>query len=97
MRRTTALIIAVIFLAVFALSGCGDTKVIGGVEYDTYGLISQVTDPPNPDIKYKPIWGNIVWGCILIETVIAPIYFFGFSMFEPVGKKADYKQGEVTG
>jgi hypothetical protein len=33
------------------------------------------------------IIGNIVWSCILVETVIAPIYFLGFSVYEPVGKK----------
>jgi len=32
------------------------------------------------------IWGNIIWGVILFVTVIAPIYFFGFSMFEPIGE-----------
>lgn len=69
---------------VISLSCCGDTKVINGVEYDTYGLISADQDK-NLDIEYRPIWGNIIWGSLLCETIIAPIYFFGFSMFEPVG------------
>jgi hypothetical protein len=30
-----------------------------------------------------------------VETVIAPIYFFGFSMFEPVGGKSGVK-GAIT-
>ena len=45
----------------------------------------------NPDIEYEPIWGNIVWGIILIETIIAPVYFFGFSLFEPIGEKPAVK------
>lgn len=65
---------------------CGDTKVIGGVEYDTYGLIN-AEGTKNLHIEYKPIWGNIIWGAFLFGTIIAPIYFYGFSMFEPIGKK----------
>jgi len=70
-------------------TGCGDTKTINGVVYDTYGLIN--VEKKNLDIAYEPIWGNIIWGIILVETIIAPIYFFGFSMFEPIGKKSPIK------
>jgi len=91
MKKVITLLTAIIFTAVFMVSGCGDSKIIDGVEYDTYGLITMVTDPPNPEVQYKPIWGNIVWGCLLIETVIGPIYFFGFSMFEPIGRKLEKK------
>ena len=87
MKKQLCIIIAVVFMVVFSLSGCGSSKVIDGVEYDTQGLISWVIGPPNPEIKYKPIWGNIIWGCILFETIIGPIYFFGFSMFEPACKR----------
>jgi len=83
-----------IILLTCSLSCCGDTKIIDGIEYDTYGLISEDMDK-NPNIEYKPIWGNIIWGSILCETIIAPIYFFGFSMFEPVGSKQSTKQKGV--
>jgi len=66
--------------------GCGDTKIIDGIEYDTYGLIND-DEKKNPNIQYEVIWGNVVWGAILVETIVAPIYFFGFSLWEPVGKK----------
>jgi hypothetical protein len=36
---------------------------------------------------YEIIPGNVVWSVILIETIIAPVYFVGFSMFEPVRPK----------
>ena len=65
--------------------GCGNTKVIDGVEYDTYGLFNE-GDKMNPDIKYSIIKGNVIWSVILCETIVAPIYFIGFSMYEPVRK-----------
>lgn len=86
MRRILAIAITVAFLSVAA---CGEDKVINGKKYETCGLVTMVTDDDckDPHIKYKPSWGNIIWGAILIETVVAPIYFFGFSMFNPVGQK----------
>ena len=73
-------------ILVFGMMACGSTKVIEGVEYDTYGLINK-NDNRNPDVKYKIIIGNIIWSTILVGTIVAPIYFLGFSIYEPVGKK----------
>jgi hypothetical protein len=78
----------VVVLMVFMLSACGSNKTIDNVEYSTYGLLNQ-DDNKNPNIKYEVIWGNVVWGFFLCETIVAPIYFFGFSLFEPVGKKTN--------
>lgn len=93
MKRFLALAIVVVFLSV-AVMGCGDTKTIDGVTYDTYGLFN-ADEKKNPDIEYRLIVGNVVWGVILFETIAAPIYFFGFSIFEPVGKKPAIK-GQVA-
>ena len=65
---------------------CADSKIIDGIKYDTYGLINK-DDNKHPDIKYELVVGNIVWSCLLVQTVIAPIYFLGFSIYEPVRKK----------
>ena len=75
--------ITIIFLFLGICSGCGNTKVINGIEYDTYGIANEA-EKKNPDIEYKIIIGNVVWSCILIETIIAPIYFICFSLYEPV-------------
>jgi len=91
-RSTAAALVVTFFVAV---SGCGDTKIIAGVEYDTYGLINK-DEVRNPEIQYETIWGNVILGVILIETIIAPIYFFGFSLFEPVGKKPVPEKGQAT-
>ena len=78
----TIIILVCVFFLLFTIA-CGNNKIINGKEYETYGLINK-DEVRNPNIKYKPIWGNIIWGCVLAETIIAPIYFFGFSMFEPI-------------
>jgi len=83
MKRIISVILIISFLTVFC--SCGNTKIIDGIEYDTYGLLSK-GESCNPDIKYKVIIGNIVWSVILFETLIAPVYFLGFSMYEPTGK-----------
>ncbi len=75
--------IIVVLISLF-ISGCGDTKVIDGVEYDTYGLFDE-EEKRNPKIQYEIIPGNIVWSIILIETIGAPVYFISFSIYEPVG------------
>ena len=85
MKKTITSILIVAILAL-SFSGCADRKTVNGVTYETYGLLNS-NDKENPNIQYELSIGNIVWGIILIETVIAPIYFFGFSLWEPVGPK----------
>lgn len=82
-KRGVCLFLALIFF--IGISGCGQTKIIDNVEYDTYELLNS-DDKRNPDIEYEIVWGNVFWGVVLVETIIAPIYFFGFHLFEPVGK-----------
>ncbi len=92
-KKIMSILLVISFLFVF---GCGDSKVIkvpGNtttgykyVEFDTYGLFNQ-NDKKNPKIRYRLIIGNVVWSVILVETIIAPIYFLGFSLYEPVGLK----------
>jgi hypothetical protein len=71
---------------------CGDSKVIDGVKYETYGFINK-DEIKDPKIKYQVITGNVVWGIILCETIVAPVYFFGFSLHEPVEKIKEKKDG----
>jgi hypothetical protein len=78
-------------LLLMFIFGCGHNMTINGKERKTIGLINVALNDPtlfeikHPDTKYKVIWGNVIWGALLFETIIAPIYFYGFSMFEPVG------------
>lgn len=83
--------IMVIILILSMIIACGDSKVIDGVDYETYGFINK-DEVKNPKIKYQVITGNVVWGILLCETIVAPVYFFGFSLHEPVGKISDYNE-----
>ena len=85
MKKIIAVIVAVAFLCM----SCGQNKVIEGKERKPVGIVSMCADfgDYSKKIHYEPCWGNIVWGVLLSETVIAPIYFFGFSMFNPVSVK----------
>lgn len=87
-KKLTAMVAAVAFMA--SITGCAENKRIGDVEYETYGLANQA-EKQNPEIQYDISWGNFIWGIVLIETIVAPIYFFGFSLYEPVGKKPEIK------
>lgn len=85
----TLLLLSIILL----MSGCANTKTIDGVTYDTYGFINE-DSKKNPNIHYELSIGNVIWGIILVETVIAPIYFFGFSLYEPESN-AQYTKGAL--
>lgn len=77
-------LLTILCLLIFLLVGCGSSKEINGQTCKPYGLINK-ENVRCDCVKYDYIFGNIVWGIILIETIIAPIYFFGFSLWEPIG------------
>ena len=71
-----------------ALVGCGRTACIDGKTYDTYGLLNQDSSK-NSKIEYRLIVGNVIWSVILCESIVFPLYFIGFSLYEPIGKAGD--------
>ena len=72
--------IAVSAVVVLALASCADSKVINGTEYEPIGAF----DDPAPCVNYDVVVGNVIWSVLLLETVVAPIYFIGFSFKEPI-------------
>jgi hypothetical protein len=72
-------------IATLSLSACGSDKVINGKTYITYGLFNP--EDRDSKIQYKVIVGNIIWSVLLSETIVAPIYFLGWSLFEPIRAK----------
>lgn len=96
MKRIVSMLMVIVFLVTsMSIIGCGDTKSINGKTYDTYGLFNK-DDKRNSDIEYEIIYGNIVWSVLLCSTVIAPIYFLGFSMYEPIGVRIDKTPGVIN-
>jgi hypothetical protein len=86
--------IATLTAAAFLLSACGRpntlTDPVSGVtkEYPTYGLLNQNTSK-SERVCYEISVGNVLWSIILMETIIFPIYFIGFSLFNPVSAKTN--------
>lgn len=71
---------------ILSLSACGNAKEICGKTYDTYGIF-QTESEHNENIRYRVIPGNVIWSVVLIESVVFPVYFVGFSIYEPVDSK----------
>jgi len=107
MKKCGLRVVAVVLLAVFAFSfvACGDDKNICIMDQQTekqgcytflqYGLFDD--DKKNPNVEYKVVAGNVVWGIILVETIVAPIILFGWYMYEPVGPKMPIGSGAIPG
>jgi hypothetical protein len=79
------------------LTGCGQPAniTVNGVtkEYPTYGLLNMDTSKSDK-VCYEISVGNVVWSIIGIENIFMPVYFIGFSLFDPVtAKSADGKCG----
>lgn len=79
-------IISLVLVAVFSLMvmGCGQPKEIGNVKYDTYGFLNADTKK-NPNVKYEISYGNLFWSIVLSGSIVFPVYFIGFSLYNPVG------------
>jgi hypothetical protein len=82
MRQTAAVLCVLLMLTVSM--GCGNSKVIDGERHDTVGVFT--LDERDPDVCYTVIVGNVVWSVLLIESVVFPVYFVGFSILEPTDK-----------
>ena len=75
-------------LVMFTLTatGCGSDKQINGTWYETKGLAT--LDDKHPCVHYSFIVGNLVWSSIILsKTLVAPVSFIGWSLYEPVGEK----------
>ena len=72
-----------ICLSIFLAGACASDLYRYGETFESVGLASE----KHPCLKYELVTGNLVWGVLLFGTVAAPIYFFGWSLHEPVGEK----------
>ncbi len=80
------LTIVTVIVTALQLAACAKSKVIDGVEYQPYGIANEEIHR-NPNIQYEVVIGNVFWSIVLCETIIAPVYFVGWSIKQPVGKK----------
>lgn len=85
-KHITMLLICTVLVGSIFLCGCGDPKTINGVRYNTYGFINADSEKSS-QVEYRVIYGNVIWSIILCNTIVAPVYFLGFDLYEPIGLK----------
>ena len=78
MKKCIIFAILVVFIA-----SCSTPMYYDGTKYNTYGIIN-ANNEDRSNAEYQVVWGNVVWGVLLFQTIIAPVYFLGFDMYEPV-------------
>lgn len=78
---------ALVVLVGLLFTSCAEEKTIDGVTYRPYGLLNESTQK-NPDINYEVSGWALCSGIVFVETIIVPVYVFGYNLWEPVGKKA---------
>jgi len=71
--------------------GCADDKIICGEKVETYGLLS--FNDEKDWVDYEISISNVFWGMVLVETIIVPIWLFGFELYEP--QKAVFPCDEI--
>jgi len=84
MKRT---LLVLALASTLLLTACGaEEKTIDGVKYGTYGVVN-ATEMKNPNIHYELSGWSIFWSIVFSETIIAPVYFIGWDLYEPISKK----------
>lgn len=78
-------ILASVLASAILLTGCGKPLEVGSQTYPTVGLFNQ--DQRSKNVCYEVSVGNVIWSIILIESVIFPVYFIGWSIQNPVRVK----------
>lgn len=83
-------IVAVVVAGCLFLAGCGRPLTIQkdgkSVTYPTYGILNEGSSRSR-NVCYQVSVGNIVWSIILIESIVFPVYFIGFSLYNPTRLK----------
>lgn len=88
MKKLVSLVlIALLLLSTMSCSSERTIKIDGVrtvVPY--YGAIS-ADEERRDDVVYEASIWNVVMGIIFVETIIAPVYIFGFNTMKPVRQK----------
>ena len=80
-------IVLVFMILVMSFGSCTDDVefVIDGktVVAESYGLANKDSKMIE-GVVYEVSLGNVVWSILLSETIIAPVYFVGWDIMQPV-------------
>lgn len=89
MKRILLILVCVCFFII----SCGTPKIINGTYHDTFGVVNR-HQKENTEVLYRVIPGNAVWSVVGVVFfpigLIAPVYFIGFDLWEPIGPKCIY-------
>ena len=80
--RLIALLIGVAAM----LSACGNDKTIDGKHYPVYG-VANMEAQKDPNVVYEVSASSVIWGIILCETIVVPVYIIGWDLYQPVRKR----------
>jgi hypothetical protein len=79
-----------LIVTMILLTGCGQPLTVKkddkDITYPTYGLFNE-NEYKSDNVCYTKSVGNIVWSIILVDTILVPIYFIGYSIYNPVRLK----------
>lgn len=88
--------VLLILMMCFSLVACGQDKTLcrqveGERVCKTFRQwgIADSSILKSSDVEYGVIVGNVIWGIVLIETIVAPVIIFGWYLYEPVDWKSD--------
>jgi hypothetical protein len=90
------LLTILLLLGALFLPSCADSKKIDGVTYRPYGLLNENLHR-NDSIEYQVSPWAVASGIIFCELIVPPIYTFGYNLYEPIGKKSDFKNPHTKG
>lgn len=76
----SVLIAATVAGMAVGLSGCGNGQV-QGVEYKSYGFVNEES-VKNPNVHYEISASSVIWGIILSETIVIPLYIVGWDLYK---------------
>lgn len=69
-----------------SLAGCSSNFKTPEKTYEPYGLINE-SNKKSDKVCYETNIGDVALGVIFFETIVAPIWVFGFDVEQPTSMK----------
>ena len=81
-KNTRRNLIIVLASIIILASSCANDKKIDNVNYGSYGLFNEGS-VKNSNIYYEASGWAVFSGIVFSESIIVPIYVFGYHLWEP--------------
>jgi hypothetical protein len=86
MKRLIAMMMVVVMLGACGRPATLQPEGKPAREYPTIGIFSSASQKSS-SVCYEVSIGNVVWSILLLESVVFPLYFIGWSLYNPVSLK----------